>query len=149
AAGETREVVPPSRVLDGFGAFTTPPPTARPVPARYNGRGTADHPPGFYGPPEGLVAVNTLIPADRLGRIDFAPLGARVEPYRGGEPQDLRGPIFLAALALLLIDALVVLWLAGGLARLMRRRRPATAALLFGVLVATAMLAPPAAWAQD
>lgn len=149
AAGETREVVPPSRVLDGFGAFTVPPPTARPVPARYNGRGTADHPPGFYGPPEGLVAVNTLTPADRLGRIDFAPLSARVEPYRVGEPQDLRGPIFLAALALLLIDALVVFWLAGGLARLMRRRRPAVAALVLGLLVGIATLASSSAWAQD
>src|SRR5690606_35910315 len=62
AEGETRAVVPPTRILDGFGAFSTPPPMARPVPARYSGRGTADHPPGFYGPPEGLVAVNTLAP---------------------------------------------------------------------------------------
>ena len=28
-----REVVPPTRMLDGFGAFGPPPPTARPVPA--------------------------------------------------------------------------------------------------------------------
>jgi hypothetical protein len=149
AQGETREVVPPSRVLDGFGAFTPPPPTARPVPARYSGRGTADHPPGFYGPPEGLVAVNTLAPADRLAPIDFAPLSARMEPYRVGEPQDLRGPIFLAALALLLIDALVVFWLAGGLARLFRPRRPAVAAaLILGVLLAVGSGSPPAN-AQD
>ena len=58
------EVVPPSRVLDGFGNFIAPPPTARPVPADYSGSATADHPPGFYGPPEGLFAVNTLA-ADR------------------------------------------------------------------------------------
>ena len=148
ATGETREVVPPSRLLDGFGAFTAPPPTARPVPARYNGRGTADHPPGFYGPPEGLVAVNTLLPADRLTPIEFAPLSARIEPYRVGEPQDLRGPIFLTALALLLIDALVVFWLAGGIARVIGRRRAATAALA-GLFLGLAALAPSAALAQD
>ena len=34
------------------------------------------------------------------------------------EPQDLRGPIFLAALALLFFDSLVVLFLGGGIARL-------------------------------
>ena len=30
------------------------------------------------------------------------------EAYRQGEPKDLRGPIFLGALALLVLDALVV-----------------------------------------
>ena len=102
-----------------------PPSTARPVPANFNGRATADHPPGFYGPPEGLLAVNTLAPADRLSPIDYAPLSARIEAYRLGEPKDLRGPLFLGALALLVIDALVVFWLAGGLYRLMPRRRVA------------------------
>src|SRR5437660_1307067 len=66
ATGRAREVVAPSRVLDGFGVFVPPPPTARPVPAGFAGRATLDHPPGFYGPPEGLLAVNTLAPADRL-----------------------------------------------------------------------------------
>jgi hypothetical protein len=102
--------------------FEPPPPTARPVLAGFAGRATADNPPGFYGPPEGLVAVNTLAPADRLSPIDFRPLNPRYEYFRTTEPQDLRGPIFLAALALLLIDALVVFWLAGGLQRLLPRR---------------------------
>jgi hypothetical protein len=142
-----RAVVPPSRVLDGFGAFTPPPSTARPVPTGYNGRATADHPPGFYGPPEGLLAVNTLAPADRLNPIDYAPLSARIEAYRLGEPKDLRGPLFLTALTLLIIDALVVFWLAGGLSRLMPRRRMAAGALLLAAATA-ALLAAPHAFAQ-
>ena len=77
-----RDAVPPTRVLDGFGAFEPPPPTARPIPAGYAGRATADNPPGFYGPPEGLVAVNTLAPADRLAPIDFEPLNPRIEYFR-------------------------------------------------------------------
>src|SRR5262249_60942625 len=60
-----REVLPPTRVLDGFGIFGPPPPTARPVPTSFAGRANLDHPPGFYGPPEGLLAVNALTPADR------------------------------------------------------------------------------------
>src|SRR5205823_3755428 len=40
-----REMVPPTRILDGFGAFGPPPPTARPVPVGFAGRATADHPP--------------------------------------------------------------------------------------------------------
>jgi len=136
-AQAARETVPPNRVLDGFGAFTPPPSTARPVAAGYSFRATADHPPGFYGPPEGLLAVNTLTPTDRLTPLDYAPLAARLEAYRLGEPKDLRGPLFMAALALLVIDALVVFWLAGGLYRLMPRRRAIAGALVIGFLAAT------------
>ena len=123
-----REVLPPTRVLDGFGIFGPPPSTARPVPTSFAGRATSDHPPGFYGPPEGLLAVNALAPADRLAPLDVSPLNARREGYRMSEPEDLRGPILLAALALLALDALVVFMLAGGIRQLMRRRRPAAAA---------------------
>jgi hypothetical protein len=117
------------------------------VPAGYSWRATADHPPGFYGPPEGLLAVNTLSPADRLTPLDYAPLGARLEAYRLGEPKDLRGPIFLAGLALLVIDALVVFWLAGGLTRLMPRRRVA-ASLVFVLTAAAALAFASHAFAQ-
>jgi hypothetical protein len=148
-AANARDAIPPTRVLDGFGAFEPPPPTARPILATFSGRATADNPPGFYGPPEGLVAVNTLAPADRLAPIDFAPLNARVEYYRTSEPQDLRGPIFLASLALLLIDALVVFWLAGGLYRLMPRRGMAASVLVAVSIVSIGwMLAGAPAFAQ-
>jgi hypothetical protein len=143
-----REVIPPTRVLDGFGAFVPPPPSARPIPVDFSGRADAEHPPGFYGPPEGLIAVNTLRPADRMAKLDFSPLNAHREQYRFGEPQDLRGPILLTALGLLLLDALVVFWLAGGIARLTFRRRPAAAVIAIGIL-ATALAAPPRAFAQD
>jgi hypothetical protein len=133
-----RDAVPPSRVLDGFGAFEPPPSTARPVPSGFNGRATADHPPGFYGPPEGLLAVNTLLPADRPTAIDFAPLNARIEFYRLSEPRDLRAPTLLAAFALLAIDALVVFSLAGGLQRLMPRRRVAASLLIAAALAGAA-----------
>jgi len=136
------DAVPPTRVLDGFGSFEPPPPTARPIPAGYLGRATADNPPGFYGPPEGLVAVNTLAPADRLVPIDFKPLNPRFEYFRTTEPQDLRGPIFMSSLLLLLIDALVVFWLAGGIHRLLPRR-----GLTAGLLIAAGVwLALTATW---
>jgi hypothetical protein len=147
AAG-THEVVPPSRLLDGFGAFEPPPPTARPVPAGYGGRGSADHPPGFYGPPEGLLAVNTLAPADRLALIDFSPLAARIEPYRQSEPIDLRGSIFLLALALLVTDSLLVFSFAGGLQRLRPRQRRAIPVVILGAILG-ALLRPPAALADQ
>jgi hypothetical protein len=136
------QVVPPTRLLDGFGAFGPPPSTARPIPANFAGRASADHPPGFYGPPEGLVAVNTLDPADRPAPIDFSPLKARHDIYRHGEPLDLRGPVFLVALVLLAIDAIVMLVISGGLATLTRRR--ATAVIAAGVFALSAYNGPPA-----
>jgi len=149
ARGAAREVVPPTRILDGFGVFGPPPASARPVPVGYAARASADHPPGFYGPPEGLLAVNALAPADRLAPLDVSALNARREAYRMSEPQDLRGPVMVAALALLALDALVVFWLAGGLARLMRwPRRAATAALMVAIVGAAALLMAPPAYAQ-
>jgi hypothetical protein len=142
-----REVVTPTRLLDGFGAFGPPPSTARPVPAGFTGRASADHPPGFYGPPEGLLAVNTLTPSDRLAPLDFSRLNAKYEAYRVGEPQDLRGSLFVAAMSLLLLDAVVVFGLAGGFARILRRR-VAAAVLLIGIAVA-ATLASSNSFAQQ
>ena len=141
-ASHANQAVPASRVLDGFGAFSPPPPTARPVPANFNARASADHPPGFYGPPEGLLAVNTLAPNDRPVPLDYAPLNARIDVYRHGEPLDLRGPFFLAALTLLMLDALVVIVLSGGLSSMLPRRRAATTLLAAGLLGALAMHQP-------
>jgi len=126
--------VAPSRLLDGYGAFTSPGPNARPIPADYAGRGAFDHPPGFYGPPEALVAVNTLLPRDRLAPLEIGPLNAHVEPYRQGEPIDLRAGFLMCVLLLLLADALVVFWLSGGWNRLNWRRAAAA------VAIATALL---------
>ncbi len=135
-AKTAHQVVPPSRVLDGFGSFVAPPPTARPVPTDFSGSATADHPPGFYGPPDALFAVNTLAATDRLAPLDFTPLAnASHEIYRTSEPLDLRGPIFLAALALFLLDTLIVLFLGGGIQRLIPRTSRAAAAVLIGFLV--------------
>jgi hypothetical protein len=111
------------------------------VATDFSGGATADHPPGFYGPPDGLFAVNTLAPADRLTPLDFSPLAsARYEIYRTSEPLDLRGPILLAALALFLLDTIVVLFLGGGIQRLIPRSSRAAAAstILFAALALTA-----------
>ncbi|HXW49432.1 MAG TPA: DUF4159 domain-containing protein [Xanthobacteraceae bacterium] len=135
-----QSMVAPSHMLDGFGSFVAPPPTARPVPTDFSGSASSDHPPGFYGPPDSLLAVNTLAANDRLAPLDFSPLAnASHEIYRTSEPLDLRGPILLTALGLLLLDSLVVFLLGGGIARLLPRKSHAAAAslLLIGILAVT------------
>ena len=138
----TTVAVPATRVLDGFGAFTAPPATARPIPANFNGRATFDHPPGFYGPPEGLVAVNTLAPADRPVPVDYSGLNARMDFYRKGEPLDLRGPVMMGALGLLVLDAIVMLFLSGAIATLTRRRRAVAAVLALAVALSVVTALP-------
>ncbi len=61
--GEARvELVAPLRTLDGFGAFGPPPSTAKPMPADYRDRGTAEFPPGLYGPRKGRSRSTRLQP---------------------------------------------------------------------------------------
>jgi hypothetical protein len=64
------------------------------------------------------------------------------------EPEDLRGPILLAALAMLALDAVIVFLLSGGIALLIRRR-PATAATLALLVLGAAILGAPQAFAQN
>lgn len=141
-AGDPKaETVAPLRTLDGFGVFGPPPPTAKPMSADYRDRATADHPPGFYGSAEGPVAVNTLASGDRIAPLDTSNLRARRASYTNAEPRDLRGILLSSALALFLIDAIVVAMLGAGLAALLRRRA-APAMLAFGFMLAAISPSP-------
>jgi hypothetical protein len=141
-AGEpSKETVAPLHTLDGFGAFGPPPANAKPLPADYRDRATADHPPGFYGPADGPLAVNTLAAADRIAPLETSALRARRASYTNAEPRDLRGILLSASLFLFLLDAIVVAFLGAGIAGLLRRRAaPAAATLAF---LLAAMLAMP------
>jgi hypothetical protein len=139
-AGEPKaETVAPLRTLDGFGAFGPPPSTAKPMPADFRDRATPDHPPGFYGPADGPLAVNTLAAADRIAPLDTSALRARHASYTNAEPRDLRGILLSSSLALFLIDAIIVALLGAGIAGLLRRRTVSAAlafALAFSMILA-------------
>ncbi len=141
------ETVAPIRTLDGFGAFGPPPSTAKPLRADYRDRATLDHPPGLYGPVDGPLAVNALAAADRLAPLDTSGLKARRATYTNTEPRDLRGILLSTALALFLIDAIIVAILGGGLAALLRRRT-ATAALIIAFALASVSGVPSPSYAQ-
>jgi uncharacterized protein DUF4159/aerotolerance regulator-like protein len=148
-AGETStETVAPLRTLDGFGAFGPPPSTAKPLPADFRDRASIDHPPGFYGPADGPLAVNALAAADRIAPLDMSALRARHASYTNTEPRDLRGILLSSSLALFLIDAIIVALLGGGIAALLRRRAvPAALAIAFALFAV--MAAPSRSRADD
>ncbi len=148
-AGEVKaETVAPLRTLDGFGAFGPPPSTAKPLPSDYRDRASPEHPPGFYGPADGPLAVNALAAADRIVPLDSSALKAQRAGYTSGEPRDLRGILLSSSLGLFLLDAIVVALLGGGLAALIRRRRPAAAAVVLAFALSAIVATPTPSHAQ-
>src|SRR5580692_2673214 len=148
-AGEANtETVAPLRTLDGFGAFGPPPSTAKPLPADFRDRATPEHPPGFYGPADGPLAVNALAAADRIAPLDTSSLRARRASYTNAEPRDLRGILLSSSLALFLIDAIVVALLGAGIAALLLRRA-APAVLVLGLVLSAMSVAPSTVRADD
>jgi hypothetical protein len=148
ASEASTETVAPLRTLDGFGAFGPPPSTAKPLAADFRERASLDHPPGFYGPPDGPLAVNTLAASDRIVPLDTSTLRARRANYTNSEPRDLRGILLSSSLALFLIDAVIVALLGGGIAGLLRRRA-APAALLMALLLPILLSLPAPTRAAD
>lgn len=143
------ETAAPTRTLDGFGVLGNPPVTARPIPLDHDGIGSANHPPGFYGPLTALIAVNTLSPQDKLEAANFSGLRLETQALRSADPIDLRPWLIALAFALYLVDALASLWLGGGLAALRRGRKIGGAAvtgclLLIGLAVAQMPQSMPA-----
>jgi Domain of unknown function (DUF4159)/Aerotolerance regulator N-terminal len=137
----------PSRSLDGFGVLGPPPPTATPIPAGFAGIAEADHPPGFYGPPDGLIAVNALGPKETLEAANYSGFGVIEESLREQGPIDLKPWLLAAAFFLFAADTAASLWLSGGLRR--RAGRAIACFLLFAVgssmLVPARVAAEPAA----
>ena len=128
ARNAENETVAPRLTLDGYGIFTSPPANARAVARNYAERANDEHPPGFYGPVDSSLAVNALLSGDRLALLNYAPLNARIAPLAGSQTTDLRMPLFMLALLLLLADTLASLWLGGHLSNLTGRLRRAGAA---------------------
>ena len=128
----------PSRSLDGFGVLGPPPPNATPIPAGFEGIAEPDHPPGFYGPPDALIAVNALGPKETLKAADYSGFGFIDEPLRDNGPVDLKPWLLAAAFLLFAADTLASLWLSGSLRG---RAGPAVACLVL-FAVGSSMLVP-------
>ena len=133
------ETIPATRTLDGFGVLGAPPPSAKPIAVNSDTVGDAEHPPGFYGPADALLAVNAMGAKDTLDAVDYAGLHFGMQPLQSAAPVDLRPWLIVAAFLLFAADGLASLWLSGGLRR--RIGRAAAALVLLGVL-APGLMAP-------
>jgi hypothetical protein len=132
------ETVAPTRTLDGFGVLGDPPVTAKPIAVGFAGTSNADHPPGFYGPPDAMVAINTLSADAKLAAANFDGLKLDMQALRPAEPVDLRPSLIALAFLLFLADALATLWL-GGVGRRKAARAPARAATASALIALAAV----------
>jgi hypothetical protein len=142
ASTNLAQAVPPYRLLDGYGHFTSPSAEAEPLLGDIsNLKPSAEHPPGLYGSEDGFRALNLLDENATLPAFDAAVSGtASVRPYPTAAPLEIAPWLIALAVALLALDALAVLWLNGGL-RFFRGRRAATAAALLVPAIGLALAA--------
>ncbi len=131
-AAETAEVLAPTQVLDGFGLLKSPPPTAQAITSKQlaEGKATAEHPPGLYGPPASPRALNLLSPKSALAAIPALPSRFERRALEGSAARPLKPHLLTLGLALLFFDILATLWLAGALALPGRRAAGAAAVAL-------------------
>ncbi|NBC88199.1 MAG: DUF4159 domain-containing protein [Alphaproteobacteria bacterium] len=137
----------PRRIIDGFGVLGPPPPTASPLPAA--GAGEAEpgpeRPPGLYGPTGGAFALNVIREGAEIKPLE--PIsGAQMSVYQTGETVDLAPWLFMAAVAVFIIESLAILLMnlrAGG--RLAGR----SAAVLLALAVPFAMASDARAQDED
>jgi hypothetical protein len=140
--------LPPVRVLDGYGRLVPPPPLALPIagPAFATTIPGPEHPPGFYGTEDNRQALNLGSAVTSLEPIGDMPGGVTVSSYEAPAEVDLRPWIFAAAMALLIIDGILALFLRG---LLTPPRRSAVASVLVAGLAAAALAGPAPARAED
>ncbi|WEX07928.1 DUF4159 domain-containing protein [Chelativorans sp. AA-79] len=141
----------PYRLISATGALVPPSPEAEPLNPGEETPVTLAHPPGFYGSEEGVVAHNLLAPGTALAALarPAAPVAMSESSYAFDTSRPLKGPLMAAALALLAIDTLAVLWLGGLLQRRPGRARTAAkASAILAAVVLLGLMAPDRALAQ-
>ena len=151
-AGEAASgLLPPVAALDGFGRLDAPPPGAAALPGTALARQPVEarHPPGWYGSETARRALNLSANLAAFAPVATLPPGIRAGDYARGEERDLRPWLLLAALALLLFDFALSLWLRGTLR--VATRGPATlaAALALSGLLAGEVAAQQPAPRRD
>lgn len=126
----SQSVLPPLRLLDGYGRFGPPPVEVTPVSASDFREASASRrtPPGLYGTEDGFRALNLLQAEDELLPLDLSPLGesATSAPYPASDPFDLRSLFFTLAFLLIVLDTIAVFLLAGGISRIRLKGRVAS-----------------------
>lgn len=124
---EQREsaILPPHRLLTAGGLLTNAISDVSPLEldVRTQPIVTAQTVPGLYGTNDGFLAINLMAVHENLEEIEMnlpsiEQPAIENYPLVGEAPKSLRPGLFLLAIFMLMIDALTVLYMSGGLSRL-------------------------------
>lgn len=131
----------PYRMIAADGSLVPPTPDARPlVPGAGTLPVTFENPPGLYGSETGVFAHNLLDAASTLAPLARPQITVPVTTiqYAFDESRNLKGGLVAAALILMLLDTLAVLWMGGLFSR--RPRRTGAVATTAAILIALGAL---------
>jgi len=125
ATGE-ETILPPYRLLAANGAITLPAGAAQPlkIQASTVPQASFDNPPGLYGTESGFLALNLMAASDTLSAFELPTYEGPIyrSDYAGDNSLDLAPYLLAAALALLILDTLIVLFMAGAFSLPGRKR---------------------------
>ncbi len=113
---QTKEtLLAPYRSLNGYGRLIKPPVFVEPVAFSQINKIKIEpkHPPGFYGPIDQSIALNLIQQTTELKTQNYKSLDAELLAYRKAPQRDLRGPLFITAFIMLILDSLIVLFMRG------------------------------------
>jgi Domain of unknown function (DUF4159)/Aerotolerance regulator N-terminal len=138
-------VFPPAATLDGFGQLGRPSSDAQPIRGSELAKLKASpkHPPGFYGGEGAQIALNAA--DDDTILTPLGDPGASVSVYAGVSVLQLEAPLLALAIAILMADALISLWLRGYI----DATRSRLAARIGMALLCIGIVAPRGAHADD
>lgn len=134
---EKTALLAPYRLLTSQGSLTTDIGSAKPYELKAGSSTIAskNNPPGLYGTEDAYLALN-LYDGNALRKLDLTPLGNNIqrETLQDSESIALMPALLLFALALLVIDTLIMLFLNGALnARRFKRTSAAIAITLLAL----------------
>jgi len=126
----------PVRVIDGFGALQSPGQNVKPLDLASLDEYTPspDHPPGFYAS-SGLQQAFNLGDSIPEIRALSTSVDLPLQPYGQTYETDLIPALLTAALFLLIIDALVMIWISRSFGKLKMPSLKTTASIVFCSLV--------------
>jgi hypothetical protein len=149
-SGKQTAFLTPWRMLDGFGRLGTPPVTSNALPVNQPDiQPGPNHPPGYYGQPGHIRALNVIRPNADLKALDITKLGAQTMTYEARKPLLMMPWLLLAAFSLFAADALITLVMLSGGTLFARRASRAAGFVVIVGLAAVGILSAGHASAAD